>query len=190
MTIRLGVLVSGRGSNLAAVLETGIRVALVVSNRVNVPALEVAAAHGVPAVTLRRSDFGGDAEARDAAIGRALSQAGVTLALLAGYDQRLRPAYFEAYPGRTINIHPSLLPAHGGAGMMGLAVHASVLAAGDPETGVTIHEVTPDLDGGPILAQERVAVVRGDSPEQLAARVLEVEHRLLVRTVQALVRGG
>ena len=187
MTIRLGVLVSGRGSNLAALLAASIPVTLVVSNRASVPALEVAAAHGVPAVTLRRSDFGGDAEARDAAIGQALTEAGVALAVLAGYDQRLRPGYFEAYPGRTINIHPSLLPAHGGVGMMGLAVHASVLAAGDAETGVTIHEVTPDLDGGPILAQERVAVLPGATAEELAALVLGVEHRLLVRTVRSLL---
>ena len=188
--VTLGVLVSGRGSNLEAVLEAGVGVALVVSNRAKVRALDVAAAHGVPAVTLRRSDFGRDAEARDAAIGRVLDQAGVTLALLAGYDQRLRAAYFEAYAGRTINIHPSLLPAHGGAGMLGLAVHASVLAAGDRETGVTIHEVTADLDAGPVLASERLAVVAGESAEELAARVLEVEHRLVVSTVRSLLAGA
>ncbi|HEX7225081.1 MAG TPA: phosphoribosylglycinamide formyltransferase [Candidatus Limnocylindria bacterium] len=183
---RLGVLVSGRGSNLEAILDAGLEVAAVISNRPAVRALEVAAAHGVPVHVLRRSAYP-DAGARDAAIGTALAGAGVELAVLAGYDQLLRPPYFAAFGGRTVNIHPSLLPAHGGAGMMGLAVHASVLAAGEPETGVTIHEVIPELDAGPILAQARVPVTAGDTPETLAARVLVVEHRLLVDTLRALV---
>jgi phosphoribosylglycinamide formyltransferase-1 len=182
----LGVLVSGRGSNLAAVLDAGIGVALVVSNRPGVRALEVASAHGVPSRVLRRADFA-DAEARDAAIGQALTEARAGLCLLAGYDQLLRPAYFAAFPGRTINIHPSLLPAHGGPGMMGLEVHRSVLAAGDVESGATVHEVTPELDAGPILAQARVPVLPGDDAESLAARVLVEEHRLVVETVSALL---
>ena len=183
----LGVLVSGRGSNLGAILKAGLPVAMVVSNRPRVGALDVAAAHGVPSRVLRRADFDGDAETRDAAIGQALTDAGVTLAVLAGYDQQLRPPYFAAFSGRTINIHPSLLPAHGGAGMLGLAVHASVVAAGDHETGVTIHEVTEELDAGAVVAQERLPVVPGETAEELAARVLEVEHRLLVSTLRGLV---
>ncbi|MCV0403106.1 MAG: phosphoribosylglycinamide formyltransferase [Chloroflexi bacterium] len=186
--MRLGVLVSGRGSNLAAVLEAripGIEPVLVVSNRPGVPALEVAARHDVPAIVLRRADHA-DAGARDRAIGEALTSARVDVALLAGYDQVLRDGYFDAFAGRTINIHPSLLPAHGGAGMVGLAVHRSVLEAGDPETGVTIHEVTRDLDGGPVLAQARVTVEAGDDPGSLAARVLREEHRLLVETLREL----
>lgn len=187
--MRLGVLVSGRGSNLEAMLRAGLPVALVISNRPAVRALEVAAAHGVPALVLRRSAFA-DAGARDAAIGAALADAGVTLAVLAGYDQLLRPSYFAAFDGRTLNIHPSLLPAHGGAGMIGLAVHRAVLAAGDVETGVTIHEVTPYLDAGPIVAQARVPVHSDDDPESLAARVLEQEHRLLVATLRRLGAGS
>jgi phosphoribosylglycinamide formyltransferase-1 len=184
--MRLGVLVSGRGSNLEAVLAAatpGVEPVLVISNRRGVRALEVAAAYGIPTRVLRRADHGGDPSARDAAIGAAFERAGVELALLAGYDQLLRPSYFAAFAGRTINIHPSLLPAHGGAGMMGIEVHRSVLAAADPETGVTVHEVTPDLDAGPILAQSRVAVKHGDDAETLAARVLAEEHRLLVATL-------
>ena len=110
----------------------------------------------------------------------------MTLALLAGYDQVLRPSFFAAYRGRAVNIHPSLLPAHGGPGMVGLAVHRAVLASGDPETGVTIHEVTGDLDGGQILAQCRVKVIPGEVAEALAARVLTEEHRLLVTTLRDL----
>ena len=183
--MRLGVLVSGRGSNLEAVLAAGFDVAIVLSNRPGVRALEVASMHGVPELILRRSDFAG-ADARDGAIGVALTDAGVDLCLLAGYDQLLRPAYFAAFAGRTINIHPSLLPAHGGAGMMGIAVHRSVLASGEAETGVTIHEVTPELDGGRILSQARVPVAPDDDAEALAARVLAAEHRLLVETLRGL----
>jgi phosphoribosylglycinamide formyltransferase-1 len=187
---RLGILVSGRGSNLNAVLEavargglTGIEPRVVISNRAGVPALDVAARHGVPSIVLERSAFE-SAGARDARIGRALTDAGVDLAVLAGYDQLLRASYFEAFRGRTINIHPSLLPRHGGKGMMGLAVHRSVLAAGDPVTGVTIHEVTPELDAGPPLLQVEVPVLPGDDEERLAARVLAVEHRSLVEVLR------
>lgn len=181
--MRLGVLVSGRGSNLEALLEAGLEVVLVISNRPGVRALEIAAAHGVPMRLVRRSDFG-SIDARDAAIGRALTAAGVELTVLAGYDQVLRPSYFEAFGGRTINIHPSLLPAHGGVGMVGLAVHRSVLSAGEAETGATVHEVTDALDAGPILAQARVPVLEGDDADSLAARVLAEEHRLLVATLR------
>jgi phosphoribosylglycinamide formyltransferase-1 len=183
--MRLGVLVSGRGSNLEAILASGLEVAIVISNRSGVRALDVAAAHGVASLVLRRADFP-DAAARDAAIATALTDAGVELTVLAGYDQLLRPSYFAAFAGRTVNIHPSLLPAHGGAGMMGEAVHRAVLAAGDAETGVTIHEVTPELDAGPILAQARVPVRAGDDVEALAARVLAEEHRLLIETLRSL----
>lgn len=185
--MRLGVLVSGRGSNLEAVLAAGIEVAVVISNRPGVRALAVAGAHGVPTLTIGRGTYAGDSSAGDRAIGGALTAVHVDLALLAGYDRVLRPSYFETFGGRTINIHPSLLPAHGGAGMVGLAVHRSVLAAGDRVTGVTIHEVTADLDGGPILAQSRVAVLPDDYAETLAARVLVEEHRLLVVTLAEIV---
>jgi phosphoribosylglycinamide formyltransferase 1 len=185
--MRLGVLVSGRGSNLEAIIAAGLPVHLVVSNRSGVRALEVAVAHDVPTRVFRRSSFP-DAGARDQALGEALTAAGVDLAVLAGYDQLLRPPYFAAFAGRTVNIHPSLLPAHGGPGMLGSAVHRSVLAAGEAVTGVTIHEVTPELDAGPILAQSRVPVAPGDDAETLAARVLAEEHRLLVATLRRLGR--
>jgi phosphoribosylglycinamide formyltransferase-1 len=194
--VRLGILVSGRGSNLEAVLGARrdgrlrtIEPALVISNRPQVRALEVADRHQVPCGVLERRDFP-DAGARDAAIGQAFAEAGCDLVLLAGYDQLLRPPYFAAYRGATINIHPSLLPRFSGQGMMGLAVHRSVLAAGDPETGVSIHWVTPDLDSGPILAQARLRVRAVDDPESLAQRVLEVEHRLLVDTLANLAAKG
>lgn len=191
--MRLGILVSGRGSNLEAILRArpaGIEPVVVISNRPAVRALDVAAQHEIPARVLRRADFGGDASARDAEIGRALTDAGVELTILAGYDQLLSPSYFDAFGGRTINIHPSLLPAHGGAGMLGLAVHRAVLESGDLETGATIHEVGAELDAGPVLSQVRVAVRPDDDAETLAARVLEAEHALLVATLERLAASG
>lgn len=190
--MRLGILVSGRGSNLEAVLDAvadgrlpAVDPTLVIANRPGIRALELAARRGVPWRLLPTAAFT-DAEARDAAIGRALEAAGCELVLLAGYDQVLRPAYFAAYGGRTINIHPSLLPRHGGRGMIGLAVHAAVLAAGDAETGVTIHEVAPMLDAGPPIAQVRLAVLAGDTVADLAERVLAVEHRTVVEVLAHL----
>jgi phosphoribosylglycinamide formyltransferase-1 len=194
--VRLAVLVSGRGSNLEAVLDAvadgrlpGVVPVLVLSNRPGVRALEVAARRGVAAKVLPRAEFP-DLDARDAAIAVALANSGADLALLAGYDQLLRPSYFARFGGRTINIHPSLLPRHGGVGMMGLAVHRAVLAAGDAETGVTIHEVTQELDAGRPLAQARVPVLAGDSVEALADRVLAVEHELLVQVLARLAGEG
>jgi phosphoribosylglycinamide formyltransferase-1 len=186
--VKLGVLVSGRGSNLEAVLGAripGLEVAIVVSNRPGVRALEVAERFGTPTRVMPRADFA-DAESRDAAIGRTLAAAGCDLALLAGYDQLLTRGYFATFAGRTINIHPSLLPAHGGRGMLGRAVHAAVLAAGEIESGATIHEVTPELDAGPILAQARVPVRPGDDPARLAERVVQAEHRLLIEALAGL----
>jgi len=190
--MRLGILVSGRGSNLEAVLDAiasgqlpAVEAVIVVANRPGIRALEVAARRGVPWRLLAVDDFA-DADARDAAIGQALEEAGCDVALLAGYDQLLRLPYFTAFSGRTINLHPSLLPRHGGRGMVGVAVHAAVLAAGDAETGVTIHDVTPELDAGPPIEQVRLAVTDGESAAELADRVLELEHRVLVEVLARL----
>ena len=194
--MRVAVLVSGRGSNLEAVLDAvadqrlhDVQPVLVISNRAGVPALAVAAAHGVPSRVLTRAAFA-SADARDLAIGTAVADSGAECALLAGYDQLLRSPYFAAFHGRTINIHPSLLPRHGGRGMVGLAVHRAVLAEGDQVTGVTVHEVTEALDAGPPIAQVEVPVLPGESAEELAERVLAVEHRTLVEALGRLAAEG
>ena len=194
--MRLGVLVSGRGSNLEAVLDAhrdgrlaGVEPALVISNRPGVRALAVADRHATPSRVLERRAFA-DAGARDRAIGLAFEDARCNLVLLAGYDQLLRDPYFAAYHGPTINIHPSLLPRHGGPGMMGMAVHQAVVDAGDTESGVSIHLVTRDLDAGPVLARAQVPVHPGDDAEALARRVLKEEHRLLVETLAGLAAQG
>jgi phosphoribosylglycinamide formyltransferase 1 len=190
--MRLGILVSGRGSNLEAVLDAiasgrlpAVEAALVIANRPGIRALEVAARSGVAWRLLARDDFP-SGEVRDEAIGRALAESACDVALLAGYDQILGPSYFTAFGGRTINIHPSLLPRHGGRGMVGLTVHAAVLGAREAETGVTIHDVTPVLDAGPTILQVRVPVLPGDSAAELAERVLEVEHQALVEVLGQL----
>lgn len=190
--MRLGILVSGRGSNLEAVLDAvadgrlpEVVPALVIANRPGIRALEVAARGGVSWRVLPLAEFA-DGDARDGAIGGALSDADCELALLAGYDQLLRPAYFASFAGRTINIHPSLLPRHGGRGMVGAAVHAAVLAAGDAETGVTIHDVIPMLDAGPQVAQARLPVHPGETAADLAERVLAVEHQTLLEVLAQL----
>ena len=190
--MRLGVLVSGRGSNLEAVLEAvadrrlaHVEPVIVISNRDAVRALAIAGQYAVATAVVERAAFP-DRAARDEAIGRALAEAGVDLVLLAGYDEVLRPSYFAAFAGRTINIHPSLLPRHGGVGMIGLAVHQAVLAAGDDTSGVTIHEVTPALDAGQPLRQVQVAVLPGDTPQTLAERVLAAEHLAVVEVLSHL----
>lgn len=180
----LAVLVSGRGSNLQAILAAireqrlPARVVAVIGDRA-APARDLARAEGIPFLSP-----GGDEE-----LCAALRERGVQWVALAGYLHRIGPRVLAAYPNRVLNIHPSLLPAFGGQGMYGQRVHRAVLAAGVRETGASVHIVTEDYDQGPVLARERVAVLPGDSPESLAARVLAVEHRLYPDTLARLVRG-
>ena len=188
MRLRVATVVSGRGSNLAALLhaldgEAPARVVLVMSNRADAGGLQIADRSGVPTHVLNDS-------ADPAEWCRALGAARVDLVVLAGYLKRVPSGVVEAYRGRMLNIHPALLPRHGGAGMYGRRVHEAVLAAGDPESGATVHLVTDEYDRGPILGQARVPVLPGDSADALARRVLEVEHRLLPAAVLAAARAG
>ncbi len=158
-------------------------VVLVASNNLTAPGLALAAAEGVPIFAhdhrgTPRADF-------DALIDAALIGAGATHVALAGYMRLLSDSFVARWAGRMVNIHPSLLPAH-----KGTQTHEAVLAAGEAITGATVHLVTPDLDGGPILGQVRVAVVPGDTPASLAARVLHAEHQLYPRTIAELVSAG
>jgi len=186
--MRVAVCVSGRGSNLAALIAalpegSPATVALVVSNRASAGGLELARRLGIPAAVLEDST--------DPAEWRALLERWrIDFVVLAGYLKQVPSEIVAAYEGRIINIHPSLLPDHGGTGMYGIHVHRAVLARGDRESGATVHAVTEQYDEGPILAQARVPVLPGDTPESLAARVLTVEHRLLPAAVlNAAVTG-
>ena len=184
--MRVAVLVSGSGSNLQALLDAlrpggPARVVQVISSRPGAGALERARKAGVSTTVLADTQDAGEllAALRD-----------TDLAVLAGYLQRIPPAVVARFRLRLINIHPALLPAFGGPGMYGRRVHEAVLASGAPISGATVHYVDEEYDRGPIIAQWPVPVRAGDTPESLAVRVLEVEHRLLPRVVLELAHRG
>ena len=183
-TLRIAVLVSGGGSNLEAILvalERGdlphTEIALVVSSRPGVMALERAKKRGIETAVLDPKTFSTDALFQDALLKR-LQASRIDLVCLAGYLRKLGAGLIHAFRGRILNIHPALLPKHGGAGMYGHFVHEAVIRAGEKESGCTVHLVDEEFDRGPILAQAKVLVLPGDTPETLAARILEQEHRL------------
>jgi formyltetrahydrofolate-dependent phosphoribosylglycinamide formyltransferase len=186
--MRVAVAVSGRGSNLEALLRALVadapaRVVLVVSNRADAAALDRARDHGVPAeVLLNPADANEWLES--------LARHRVDLLVLAGYLKLVPAAVIARYRDRILNVHPALLPAFGGRGMYGHHVHEAVLASGARESGATVHLVDEVYDRGRTLAQARVPVLTGDTAETLAARVLVVEHRLLPAVVLAAAAAG
>lgn len=187
VTYRVAVAVSGRGTNLMALADDLARddlarVVMTLSER-DAPALAAADARGI--ATHRLADHRDGIEWC-----RALDEARVDLLVLAGYLKLVPPAVVARFAGRIINIHPALLPQHGGEGMYGSRVHAAVLAGGDGETGATVHLVDEVYDRGAVLARARVPVHPGDTVEQLAARVLAAEHRLLPAAVRAAAEAG
>ena len=184
LPVRVAVLVSGGGTNLQALLDALhdsplARVARVISSRADAGALARARRASVPTAVLR--DPGDPAELL-AALGDA------QLVVLAGYLKLVPAAVVSRFRGRMINIHPALLPDFGGPGMYGQHVHEAVLASGATESGATVHIVDEVFDRGKIIAQEKVRIEPGDTPDTLAARVLEAEHRLLTRVVLELAR--
>ena len=188
MTMRVAVAVSGRGSNLEALLralgaDAPARVVLVVSNRADAVALDRAREHGVPAEVLPHPADAAEWLDR-------LAHHQVDLLVLAGYLKLVPAPVIARYRDRILNVHPALLPAFGGRGMYGHHVHEAVLASGARESGATVHLVDEVYDRGRILAQARVPVVPGDTPDTLAARVLGVEHRLLPAVVLAAAAAG
>ncbi|CAN5851745.1 phosphoribosylglycinamide formyltransferase [soil metagenome] len=184
--IRIAVLASGRGSNLESLFEAlanraDAAIVLVASDRAEAEALERARRRGVEAAIVLPAD--GDE------LLELLEPARVDWVVLAGYLRRVPPAVVRRYRNRILNIHPALLPAHGGKGMYGERVHRAVLEAGEKRSGASVHLVDEEYDRGPIVAQEEVPVEPGDTPATLAARVLEVEHRLLPAVVVAAAEG-
>ncbi|HZS24583.1 MAG TPA: phosphoribosylglycinamide formyltransferase [Gaiellaceae bacterium] len=173
----IGVLVSGTGTNLQALLDAGLPVVAVASNRADAPALARAS---VATAAFELADYD-DRASRDAAMADWLHAHDVSLVVLAGYMHLLTPAFLDRFPDAVVNVHPSLLPEFPGA-------HAveEQLAAGVAESGATVHLVDEGVDSGPILAQERVPVRADDTPETLHARIKEIEHRLLPRVVGEL----
>jgi phosphoribosylglycinamide formyltransferase-1 len=173
----IGVLVSGEGTNLQALLDDGLPVVAVASNRRDAPALARASC---ATAAFELGEFA-DRAARDEAMADWLEAHGARLVVLAGYMQLLTPTFLERFPDAVVNVHPSLLPAFPGA-------HAveEQLAAGIDESGATVHLVDEGIDSGPVLAQERVPVLAGDTPETLHERIRSVEHRLLPEVVREL----
>jgi len=188
--MRVAVLVSGGGSNLEAILQAkeagelpGIDVVLVISSRLDAFALQRAERHQVPTAVIERRAYESE-ETYQKALLDALMQAHVDIVCLAGYLRKLGPDVIAKYRGRILNIHPALLPKFGGPGMYGQHVHTAVLAAGEKESGCSVHVVDEEFDHGPILAQRRVPVRPGDTPETLAERVLVEEHKLYPKTLR------
>jgi phosphoribosylglycinamide formyltransferase-1 len=171
-------LISGRGSNMQALLDAGIPLAAVISNRADAQGLAVAAARGVPAKVVEHRAFP-SREAFDAALAKEIDRFNPRLVVLAGFMRVLTPGFVERYAGRLLNIHPSLLPA-----FPGLETHARALAASVKQHGCTVHFVTAELDHGPIVIQAQVPVHAGDTPDTLAARVLRQEHVIYPRAVR------
>ncbi len=186
---RVAILISGGGSNMEALAAsmTGdhpARPVLVLSNVPGAGGLDKAAARGIPTETVDHRRFGGDRPAFEAALQDRLAAAAPDIICLAGFMRILTPGFVARWTGRMLNIHPSLLPKY-----RGLDTHARALAAGDAEHGCTVHEVTADLDGGPILGQARLRIEPGDTPETLAARLLPLEHRLYTAVLRRFAEG-
>jgi len=192
--MKLGFLASGAGTTFQAILgacQSGAipaRPALLISNNRKAGALERARRAGVPTAVLNATRLP-DPQALDAAIRDALKAAGAEWVALAGYMKKVGPKVLAAYPGRILNIHPALLPKFGGRGMYGRRVHEAVLAAGETETGATVHIADDRYDEGPILAQAKVPVHPEDTPETLQQRVQALERRLYPETIGKLARG-
>src|SRR5262245_42074355 len=185
---RVGVLVSGRGTNLQALMDAvqlgqlGGEIAVVISNVEEAPALDRARRAGIQAVF--RDHRGRRREEFDADLVAHLRDHGVELVCLAGYMRLLSPGFLRAFPGRVLNVHPSLLPA-----FPGLEAQRQALEAGVKVSGATVHLVDEGLDTGPILAQEAVPVLEGDTVDSLSARILDAEHRIYPRAARALLEG-
>jgi len=188
---RIAILISGRGSNMRALIDACAQpgfpaeIALVLSNRPDAGGIGVAAAAGLATAVIDHKPFGRDRAAHERAIDETLRAAGVELVCLAGYMRLLTPFLTGAWAGRMLNIHPSLLPA-----FPGLHTHERVIAAGGKLHGCTVHLVTEIMDEGPIVAQAAVPVLPGDTPDDLAARVLQQEHRLYPAALRRVLDPG
>jgi len=187
---RVAILISGRGSNMMALIEAAkaqdypAEIALVVSNRPDAQGLARAREQGVATVIVDHTTFGEDREAFERALDRELQAHRIDLVCLAGFMRLLTPWFVTRWSGRMLNIHPALLPQ-----LKGLHTHRRALAAGLRHHGATVHFVVPAMDSGPIVAQEAVPVREGDTEEALAARVLAVEHRIYPQALRALAEG-
>jgi phosphoribosylglycinamide formyltransferase 1 len=187
---RVAILISGRGSNMAALINAAktadypAEIALVVSNVPDAPGLAIAANSGVTTAVLDHKPFGKDRAAFETALQKILDQHRIELICLAGFMRLFTAEFVQRWSGRMLNIHPSLLPL-----FPGLDPHGQALRAGVKTSGATVHFVIPETDAGPIIAQESVPVLPDDTPDTLAARVLEAEHRLYPVALRRVIEG-
>jgi len=192
--MNIGVFASGRGSNFQAILNAihqrvlPARVSLVLSNKSDAGALEIARAHHIPAIHLSQKQFPDELSYADA-LARLLKEHDVQLIALAGYLKKIPVAVVREYRNRILNIHPALLPSFGGHGMYGHFVHEAVIASGVKISGATVHLVDEEYDRGPIVLQKTVAVDERDTPESLAAKVLAVEHEIFPLAIKAFAEN-
>lgn len=192
--LSLGVLASHGGTNLQAIIDAcadgslDVEIRVVISNNSRAMALERARCSNIPTAHLS-SVTHPDPACLDAAIADTLTTHGAELIVLAGYMRKLGPRTLSRYRNRILNVHPALLPKFGGRGMYGERVHAAVLAAGESVSGVSVHLVDEEYDQGPVIAQAEVPVLPNDTPDTLAARVLEQEHLLYPQTIQRIASG-
>lgn len=189
MTLRVAILISGGGSNMVSLINSmtedhPCKPCLVLSNNPDAGGLERAQSHGIPTAAVDHRPFGRDRAAFEAALSGPLLDAAPDIIALAGFMRVLTPEFVTRYSGRMLNIHPSLLPKY-----KGLYTHARAIEAGDAEAGCSVHEVTPELDDGPILGQARVPILPGDTSETLAARVLPLEHALYPAVLRRFALG-
>ena len=190
MKKRVAILISGRGSNMTALIEAAkasdypAEIVLVVSNRPDAPGLAHAYAAGVATAVIDHTAFGDKREAFERALDDELRNNRIDLVCLAGFMRLLTPWFVARWSGRMLNIHPSLLPQ-----FKGLDTHRRVLEAGVKRHGATVHFVVPEMDSGPIVVQDSVAVQDGDTEATLAARVLELEHQIYPRALRAVAEG-
>lgn len=195
MRLRLGMLASHGGTNVQHVVRAyaegrlAAEPAIIISNNRDSAVLEFGRSRGVPSIWIGGAAYENEA-VRDQAICTVLFNHDVDVVLLLGYMRKLGPATLGCFRNRILNIHPALLPKHGGKGKYGIHVHESVLAARDTETGVSIHLVEAEYDQAPVLAQCRLPVLDGDTPATLQARVLAREHEFLVETLRMIVEGS
>jgi phosphoribosylglycinamide formyltransferase-1 len=183
------ILISGRGSNMEAVVRAAeaqqwpARVAAVISNKLDAGGLAFAASRGIPTAVVANKEFA-TREAFDAALQETIDRFAPDLVVLAGFMRILTAPFVEHYAGRMLNIHPSLLPL-----FPGLRTHEAALAAGHTEHGATVHFVTAELDHGPVVAQARIPVLPGDTPDMLAQRLLAEEHQLYPYAIRLFIEG-
>lgn len=188
---RVAVLISGRGSNMVALVEAAknesypAEIVLVISNRPDAAGIAYARSAGIATTIVDHTDYGKDREAFERALHAVLESSGVDIVCLAGFMRLLTPWFVRRWEGRLLNIHPALLPA-----LKGLDTHTRALQAGAKTHGATVHFVSPDMDAGPIICQAETAVQENDTPETLAARVLKFEHKIYPLALKWLAEGA